>query len=140
MFDVIEMGRTFAPYIARLKLKAIMESPIERKNAIHLAQRYETSLRKYNTSFERQFKATDHDLIIKIDKQTSNDLIMVKSGDDDGSSLLMVDKNSIASGKKTSVRVPKGTSVILKFPEFPQVLQYSGRLNCVGEHALDASE
>ena len=42
MFDVIEMGRTFAPYIARLKLKAIMESPVERKNAAHLAQRYET--------------------------------------------------------------------------------------------------
>ena len=105
----------------------MLESAEDSLKIKHLARRYTTTVPKYKTSFKKEIRATDTDLVVQVDKHTTKDLIKLTRSD---GTMLYADSTTIKSGKKIKMSVPKDSTVTLEFPVYPQLLQYSGTVTC----------
>lgn len=79
-FKIIEQGTTFKSFLEKIRFKEILYSEDAHKIS-HLAQPYATADKKFDIKFTKEVKATDGDLVIKIDSCTTGDLIEIKSED-----------------------------------------------------------
>ena len=104
MFNILEAGSSFEPFLKDIRFQAILESPMDAYKIKHLAQRYASSSKMFDFEFNKTVTATDHDLIIKVDKHTSSQLLQIKNGSD----FIIASKGSMLSGKKIEMRIPKG--------------------------------
>ena len=60
-----------------IRFQAIVSSPIDIKKISHIVNKYITCTRKYKTAFKKKFESVDTDRILKLNKNTTTDLILV---------------------------------------------------------------
>ena len=123
IFRVVEEGRKFSSFIGKIKLKAMLKSEIDSQKIAHLTKQYRTEAQKFTTGFKREITATDEDMFIRIDKNTSSDLVKVTHED---GRMLFIDSANVKSGKNLKMALTKGQKATLEFPSYPQILQYGG--------------
>ena len=75
------------------------------------------------SSFKREIEATDKDLLVRVNKHTATDYLMLSNSDNVS---IYADRSSIKSGRKAILKVPKGTKATIEFPVYPKILQMSG--------------
>jgi hypothetical protein len=73
----VEDGRNFNNFIGKMKLKAMLASEIDREKLKHLALQYRTIPHKFTTSFKKEVEATEEDLTISVDKNSSNNSVKI---------------------------------------------------------------
>lgn len=78
LFEVIESGSNFDSYLQSMRFEAILESPTDAFKIKHIARRYATDSYQFECKFKKTFTATESDMLIKIDKNSSKDVIQVK--------------------------------------------------------------
>ena len=98
IYKVIEEGPAFESFLSKMKFQVILGSD-DAKKIQHLARSYTSDVNMYSHKFDKTVVATDCDLVIKIDKHTSNELLQIKQG----GQMLLADITSFKSGKKLSV-------------------------------------
>lgn len=103
MYDVMEHGRTFHPYMSKIKFRAIMSSDEDSAKISHIAKITRTAPQKFMTSFRREVEATEEDLVIQMDKITSKDLVKISTDE----SAVYADAATIKS-KKIAIKIAKG--------------------------------
>ena len=79
----------------------------------------------YPAKFKKEFVAEEHDLLVKVDRHTSEALVKatVEEGD-----TITVDQDAFKTGKDISLRVKKGEKCTIEFPIRPQVLKMTGNI------------
>lgn len=128
VYKVMEQGPSFELFLSKKKFGVLLNSE-DAKKIYHLARNYTTAHKLYDGKFSKIVTATDSDLIIRVDKQTSKDLIQLQSG----SGQVLADVNSFKTGRKLMVRVPKGQAATVEFPVRPLLASFAGRLYCRGQ-------
>jgi len=91
--------------MGKLKFKALLASKDDCSKVSHLAKTYSTAQQKYSIPVHREIVATDNDLILTIDKNTSKDLIKIFG--EDGKAIY-ADAMAMKTGKKIELNIPKG--------------------------------
>lgn len=128
VYKIMEQGPSFELFLSKKKFGVLLNSA-DAKKIYHLARNYTTAHKLFDGKFSKIVTATDSDLIIRVDKQTSKDLIQLQSG----SGQVLADVNSFKTGRKLFVRVPKGQAATVEFPVRPLLASFSGRLYCRGQ-------
>ena len=124
-YKIITDGPSFDSFMSKMKFQVLLSSS-DASKIYHLARNYTTDEQMYEGKYLKTVTATDRDLVIKIDKHTSKDLLQIKQG----GQMLLADTNSFKSGSKLSVTIPKGESAVINFPAKPQIINFSGRMSC----------
>lgn len=78
--QVIGYGTQFTTFKDKLKLKALMSTDSGREQLKEFLTTYKTQKNKYeNYSFESEVKATQSDLMIEVEKNSSKEIIQISS-------------------------------------------------------------
>ena len=137
MSKVVEQGNKFTSFMGKLKFKALLASKDDCSKVSHLAKTYATAPQKYSISVQREIVATDNDLVLTVDKNTSKDLMKIVG--EDGKAIY-ADAMAMKAGKKIKLNIPKGQKAILEYPAYPQVLRYCGQMQLRNDNALETKQ
>ena len=78
--QVIGYGTQFTTFKDKLKLKALMSTDSGREQLKEFLTTYKTQKNKYeNYSYESEVKATQSDLMIEVEKNSSKEIIQISS-------------------------------------------------------------
>lgn len=74
---MIEDGSKFASFMLDMKLQIVLQSPIDILQIPHIARKYSTSIKKFETCFKAKIEAVDYDRVLTVNRNTSSDIILV---------------------------------------------------------------
>ena len=133
-FNIVKQGRSFESFMGKIKYKALLASEMDSGQIRHIARSYKTSERKFKTTFSKEVVASNEDLVIRIDKNTSEDIVEII---DEDNMPVYGDKKALEAGIKVAYTVKKGKKATIKYPAYPLMLMYSGKLHRRNDDCFD---